>query len=83
MIKGILEMKDGRKTLLLAITEGNVERLKKDMPIHFNCEQMGVPEIRVQEVLVAYFKTIEDAKEYFISRIGMNITMTEDDKKPF
>ena len=59
MIKWMGE-RNGRKFLGIILTEGNIEKLKQDMPIHFSCEQMHLITIDVQEVVVAYAKTEKD-----------------------
>lgn len=67
----------GRRMLGMIITEDNIENLKKDMPIHFHVEQMaGIGNIiECHEVIIIYFKTIEEAMEYF-KNTGMLNTAT-------
>lgn len=55
----------GRKVLGIMISEGNVERLKENLPIHFYAEQMGLSEIKFQEMIIIYYPTEEAFKEAF------------------
>lgn len=43
-------------TLIIGITEGNVERMKDDKPVKFSLAEMGLDGSRVKEVVVFYGK---------------------------
>jgi hypothetical protein len=51
---------NGRKILGLGLSHGNLERLKEGQPIHFNAEEMHLPEMRFNEVLI-YVGETEDS----------------------
>lgn len=51
---------NGRKILGLGLSHGNLDRLKEGKPIHFNAEQMGLTDLRVNEVLI-YVGETEDS----------------------
>lgn len=70
MIKFLGE-RDGRTHLGIVITEGNIERLKLDQPIHFTCEQMNLPTFNVKEIVIIYAKTEKDFVE-FLKETGHN-----------
>lgn len=59
------DAENGRKKLGMVITEDNVNELKKGNPIHFHSEQMGLTNIECNEVIIIYFKTIEEAIKFF------------------
>lgn len=42
MIKMMATGKDGRKIVLLGITDGNIQRLREGKPIHIHGEEMGL-----------------------------------------
>jgi hypothetical protein len=52
----------GRRTLGMIITDDNIKNMREDKPIHFHVEQMpGLSKIECEEVLIVYYKTMEDA----------------------
>lgn len=85
MIKAIVETRQGRNALFLILSEGNIERLKQNLPIHFHAEQMEMYEIKVKEVMIAYFETEEKAYKYLKSQglVGADTVIVEDKSKPF
>lgn len=61
MVKFIATNKEnGRKILGLGLSHGNVAKLMIDQPIHINAEQMGIPLLQVNEILIFVGET-EDA----------------------
>lgn len=62
MIK-FISTHNGRRLLGLVILKENVDYLKKDMPLLVNKEDLELPEIRVDEIIIMYFDTYEDAVE--------------------
>jgi hypothetical protein len=62
MIRGIVTNdKNGSRILLMVISEGNVVKLKDNLPIHFFAREMEVDKIEVDEVIICYYVTEEDA----------------------
>jgi len=53
---------NGRKILGLGLSHGNLDRLKEGKPIHFNAEQMGLPMLNVNEVLIYVGATEESMR---------------------
>lgn len=56
-----------RKIFGMVITDGNIELLKKDKPLHFNAEQLGLSEVKFNELLLLYYESneiaVKDLKE--------------------
>ena len=84
MIKFMMTTEAGRKVLGIMISEGNVEKLKGNQPIHFHAEQMGLPEIKFQEMIIVYYPTEEAFKAAF-EKDGLitseTIIHTDDEQK--
>lgn len=58
MIKFI--MKAGERNVLgIIIVKENIAHLLNDEPLHFDCEDMEMSELKIHEVLIAYYDTIE------------------------
>jgi len=68
MIKFMMTTDAGRKVLGIVISEGNVELLKKDNPIHFSAEEMGLIDIHVNEITIFYTKTEEEFKKMMVEK---------------
>lgn len=61
MIKYIATSKDGKRKLLgLVITADNIRLLKEERPIHFSAEDMGLHEIKVNDIAISYSVTEEE-----------------------
>jgi len=54
----------GRDFLCIVLTKDNVDRLKTDA-IHFHAEQMNISHLLINEVVIMYFETIEEAIKFF------------------
>lgn len=65
MIKFMSTTAYGRRLLGIMISDGNVEKLTHEQPIHFHAEQMGLPEIRCHEIVILHYPTEEAFKEAF------------------
>jgi hypothetical protein len=64
MIKFLITHPETKRIILgLVITETNVERLKKDQPIHFHAEDLGLKEFKYNEFLLIYYPTLEEAEK--------------------
>lgn len=58
MIKAKMTLKDGRAGLVLGLSEGNIERLKKGEPIFFDIATMKLtPGTEIGGVTIFYGKT--------------------------
>lgn len=68
MIKALAHV-DGKPAVILGIVEGNVERLKKGMPIRVHLKDMGLPDI---DVIVAYGKEEGDLVAQLMPFMGPN-----------
>lgn len=66
MIKFFAEGSGGRVIMGLIFSRVNVENLVNQMPIHFSCEEMNLPEIRCKDVHILYFETEEEAVKFFV-----------------
>lgn len=62
MIKFIGE-REGRSFLGIVLTDENIERLKKDQPVHFTCEQLNLPTFQVKEVVIMHSPTEKEFVE--------------------
>lgn len=47
-------------TLVLGITENNVQRMKKDEPVKVSLKEMGLDGSRVKEIVIFYGKDDQD-----------------------
>lgn len=56
--------KTGRRCLGMVLTKRNVELLKKEKPIHFSAEDMGLPDFKVNDILILFCETEEKFKKF-------------------
>lgn len=56
---------NNRKILGLGLVQGNINLLIKGNPIHINAEQMGLLDIKVNEILIFFGETEEQIKKDF------------------
>ena len=68
MIKYLASTENGRRVLGMVITRQNIDYLLQQHPIHFNCEQMGLNEINIKEVIISYSENEETAQRDFKER---------------
>lgn len=63
MIKFIMTGDKDRKILGIMLSEANILYLKRDRPIHFNAEEMGLSKLEFHEVAIFYDETEEKFKK--------------------
>lgn len=62
MIKFLVTNKrTNRITFGMVLTDGNLDYFKKGKPLHFHMEQLGMDELKCNEILVLYYPTNEEA----------------------
>lgn len=66
MVKFVAGTEGGRTILGLIITQENLKRLMASEPIHLNMEEMDRKDLTINEVVIAYFATEQEAARYFI-----------------
>lgn len=74
MIKLGATLNNGRKLLLLGITEGNVTRLREGKPIHIHCEDLNLPGV---EIVITLGATEDDLAKQFKPLIGPQTTVRD------
>lgn len=65
MVKFIAEHENGRIILGLGITTKNIAKLKEGYPIHFNAEQINLPKLEINEVIIFFGETEEQIQKDF------------------
>jgi hypothetical protein len=65
MMKAFVDIQGGRKMLLLILERGNLDHLNLGHPMHIHAEEIKVPRINVDEILICFFETKEEALKYF------------------
>ena len=81
-MKAFVDTKDGRKMLLLIMERTNIDHLVNGHPMHIHAEEIKVPKINVNEILVCFFETREDALKYFGEQGMISEDTTFEREKP-
>jgi hypothetical protein len=68
MLKAILDTKDGRRMLLLILERTNIKHLEKGNSVHVHAEEMNMRGFNVDEILISFFETKEDALSWFAEK---------------
>ena len=50
-----------RKIFGIVLVKENIELLQNDLPIHMNCEEINLPDIKFHELVIIYSETYEGA----------------------
>lgn len=57
MVKFLATSPDGRQMLGIGLVRGNVARLTEGLPIHFSKEELGVRDLRVDDIVIFFGET--------------------------
>lgn len=66
MIRASVKSEAGRTMILLGLEEGNVDRLRKGMPIHIHADELGF----AGEIVIILGKDVTDLTEQLAPLIG-------------
>ncbi len=65
MIKFMSTLDNGRKLLGIALSRKNLKLIEQGHPVHFNAEQMNLPELRANEIMILFGETEEEIMAEF------------------